>query len=133
MTATIWPQWMLVCSDVERTSRFYCDVVGLESRHGGNEHDQLFAGDEMVMQLHDDDEEDHHGALWDKDVPLGNGVLIWFEVADFDGAVERLKASGAPIVHDVHTNPNANHQEIWGKDPDGYTLVLAGPSPYRPR
>ena len=130
---TIWPQWMLVCTDVEASSRFYCDVVGLESRHGGAEYDQLFVGDEMVMQLHDDGVEDHHGALREPDQPFGNGVIIWFEVAEFDAAVERVRAVDAMIVSDVHTNPNADQQEIWFKDPDGYTVVLAGPSTYRPR
>jgi hypothetical protein len=65
--------------------------------------------------------------------PLGNGVLLWFEVADFDAAVDGVRATGAPIVHDVHTNPNARQQEIWVRDPDGYLVVLAGPSEYRPR
>ena len=130
---SVWPQWMLVSSDVERSSAFYTEVVGLESRHGGREYDQLFAGDELVMQLHDDDVEDHHGALLDHDAPRGNGILIWFEVADFDGAVERVRASGTNVVRDVHVNPNAKQHEIWFKDPDGYLVVLAGPSDYRPR
>ena len=133
MTQSIWPQFMLVCSDVEQTSRFYCDVVGLESRHGGPEYDQLFAGDELVMQLHDDEVEDHHDALRDNDAPIGNGVLVWFEVSDFDSAVERVRASGATIDLDVHINPNAKQPEIWFRDPEGYRVVLAGQSEYRPR
>ena len=28
---SLWPQMMLVVSDVEASSRFYCDVIGLES------------------------------------------------------------------------------------------------------
>jgi hypothetical protein len=58
---------------------------------------------------------------------------VWFEVADFDAAVERARATGAPVVHDVLTNPNARQQELWVRDPDGYLVVLAGPSAYRPR
>ena len=65
--------------------------------------------------------------------PLGNGVLLWFEVADFEAAVERVRATGAPLVHEPHTNPNAKQQEIWVRDPDGYLVVLAGPSEYRLR
>ena len=76
--------------------------------------------------------EEDHGSLADPDQPLGNGVLLWFEVTDFDAAVERARATGAPIVHDVHTNPNARHRELWIRDPDGL-VVLASPSDYRPR
>ena len=129
---SLWPQMMLVVSDVEASSRFYCDVVGLESGHGGDEYEQLLHEGEIVMQLHDDDTHDHHGMLADGAV-RGNGVLVWFEVADFDAAVERVRASGAPIRADVHENPNAKQQEIWFDDPDGYRVVISGPSAYRPR
>jgi hypothetical protein len=59
--------------------------------------------------------------------------LLWFEVADFDATVERVRASDAQVVTEVHTNPNAHQQEIWLRDPEGYLVVLAGPSAYRPR
>jgi len=26
------------------------------------------------------------------------------------------------------TNPNANQREIWLRDPDGYVVVIAGPT-----
>lgn len=129
---SVWSETMLVVSDVEASSRFYCEVVGLESGHGGDEYEQLLHDGELVMQLHDDDTHDHHGMLAD-DVPRGNGVLVWFEVRDFDAAVERVRASGAPIRADVHENPNAKQLEIWFDDPDGYRVVLSGPSEYRPR
>lgn len=48
-------------------------------------------------------------------------------------AAERAKAVGAVIERDVHVNPNARQQEIWLRDPDGYLVVLAGPSEYRRR
>lgn len=133
MAPTLWPQLMLVVDDVERSSRFYCDVVGLESGHGGDEYEQLLHDGELVMQLHDSDEDHHHDRMVDPDQPRGNGVRVWFEVADLGAAAERVRASGAPIVHDVHTNPNAKQQEIWFRDPDGYEVVLAGPSEFRPR
>ena len=122
----IWSQTMLVVSDVERSSRFYCEVVGLESGHGGDEYEQLLHEGEIVLQLHHDDADDHHGPLIDTSEGRGNGALVWFEVADFDRAVERAKASGAPIDRDVHENPNAKQQELWLRDPDGFRVVLAG-------
>jgi catechol 2,3-dioxygenase-like lactoylglutathione lyase family enzyme len=124
---------MVVVRDVPASSRFYQQVLGAESGHGGNEYEQIVRDGEILLQLHDIDVEDHHGPLADPDQPLGNGVLLWFEVADFEAAVEHVRATGAPVVTDVHTNPNARQQEIWVRDPDGYLVVLAGPSAYRPR
>lgn len=128
-----WPQPMIVVRDVEASSRFYQRVLGAESGHGGREYEQIVAGGEIVLQLHDVDVEDHHGRLSDADQPLGNGVLLWFEVSDFDARVDAVRATGAEIVTDVHVNPNARHREIWLRDPDGYLVVLAGESEYRPR
>ena len=124
---------MIVVSDVEASSRFYCEVVGLESGHGGDEFEQLLHDGEIVLQLHDDAADDDHDALADLSEPVGNGVLLWFEVADFDAAVARIQALGPTVERDDHVNPNAKQREIWVRDPDGYLLVVAGPSEYRPR
>ena len=124
---------MVVVRDVPVSSRFYQAVLGAESGPGGDEYEPIVSAGEIVLQIHRIDVEDHHGPLADPDQPLGNGFLLWFEVADFDATVERVRASGAPVVTDVHTNPNARQQEIWLRDPDGYLVVLAGPSEWRPR
>jgi hypothetical protein len=73
------------------------------------------------------DEDHHHGPMHDPKLPLGNGVLLWFEIDDFDKAVARAKKLKAKVVLDVHFNPNAQHRELWIADPDGYTVVLASP------
>lgn len=124
---------MLVVSDVEASSRFYCEVIGLESGHGGDEYEQLLHDGEIVLQLHDDGTDDHHGPLADLDQVRGNGVLVWFEVADVDAVAARAEAAGAPVVRALHGNPNAHQREVWIRDPDGYSVVIAGPSAYRPR
>jgi catechol 2,3-dioxygenase-like lactoylglutathione lyase family enzyme len=123
----------VVVRDVPVSSRFYQQVLGADSGHGGDEYEQIVSDGEILLQLHAFEVEDHHGPLADPDQPLGNGILLWFEVADFEATVEQVRATGAPVVTDVHTNPNARQQEIWVRDPDGYLVVLAGTSEYRPR
>src|SRR5688572_4452096 len=133
MSMRIWPQPLIVVRDVPASSRFYAQILGAESAHGGEEYEQLVSGGELILQLHHIDVEDHHGPLASPDVPLGNGILVWFEVSDFDAAVQRVRGVDALVERDVHVNPNAQQQEIWLRDPDGYLVVLAGPSEYRPR
>jgi hypothetical protein len=54
--------------------------------------------------------------MGDPSCTVGNGVLLWFEVDDFDAAVARARGLEAPILLDVHRNPNANHRELWIRD-----------------
>jgi catechol 2,3-dioxygenase-like lactoylglutathione lyase family enzyme len=127
------PQPLIAVTDVEASSRWYQQLLGLRSDHGGPEYERLVAGDTLVMQLHHFEVDHHHGAIGDPlDRPYGNGVLLWFEVDDFDGAHARAMEMGVEVMLPRHRNPpdgngGPNHWEIWLKDPDGYTVVLASP------
>ena len=59
--------------------------------------------------------------------PPGHGVLLWFQVHDFDSVVERARALGAEIIDEPHINPRPQHREIWLRDADGYVVVVASP------
>jgi hypothetical protein len=127
------PQPLLAVTDVEASSRWYQRLFGCQSDHGGKEYERLVKNGTLVMQLHSFDVEHHHGPIGNKtDKPYGNGVLLWFEVDDFDAAAARAKELKAPVVLDVHRNPpdgkgGPNHWELWIHDPDGYVVVLASP------
>jgi hypothetical protein len=48
----------------------------------------------LILQLHRHAVEDHHGPIGDpNDRPYSNGVLLWFEVDDFDAAMARAAAA----------------------------------------
>jgi predicted enzyme related to lactoylglutathione lyase len=122
---SVRPQPLITVADVPASSRFYQAILGATSGHGGDEYERLLVDGELIMQLHSADVDHHHGAMRDPDHPAGNGVALWFEADRFDEAAARVQASGAEIVRDVHTNPNAGHREIWLHDADGYLIVLA--------
>jgi catechol 2,3-dioxygenase-like lactoylglutathione lyase family enzyme len=126
------PQPLIAVRDVEASSRWYQKLLGVQSAHGGDEYERLMAGRELVMQLHAWTVEHHHGSIGDVNArPYGNGVLLWFEVDDFDAAVERAGELSAEIVVPAHRNPPVGqpggpaHREIWLRDPEGYGVVLA--------
>lgn len=117
----------LICvRDVEASSRWYCELLGARSGHGGKEYERVTVGDAFVLQLHAWDAHGHEH-LGDPAQPVGNGVLLWFQVDDVDAANARAKSLRAEFVEALHLNTNANHRELWVKDPDGYVVVLAGP------
>jgi catechol 2,3-dioxygenase-like lactoylglutathione lyase family enzyme len=126
-TLSMRPQPMIAVADVEKSSRWYQQVLGASSGHGGAEYEQLIVDGQLIMQLHRIEVGHHHGAIAEPGQALGNGAILWFEAADFDTAVGRIRASGAELVSDVHLNPNAGHREIWIRDRDGYLVVLAEP------
>jgi uncharacterized glyoxalase superfamily protein PhnB len=121
------PQPMIAVADVQRASRWYQQVFGATSGHGGPEYEQLMVGGELVMQLHRLETGHHHGTIGDPAQPLGNSVALWFEADDFDTVVNQIREAGAQIVTDVHINSNAGHHEIWIRDLDGYLVVIAEP------
>jgi catechol 2,3-dioxygenase-like lactoylglutathione lyase family enzyme len=115
---------MLVVRDVAASSRWYQDVLGLQSGHGGDEYEMLLSDGELVIQLHDVDAHEHPllGA------PPSSGIAVWLADADLDDVLARISRAGVQIADGPLFNPNARHREIWLRDPDGHLVVVAGPS-----
>lgn len=127
-------QTLIAVRDVEASSRWYQHLLGLQSDHGGPHYERLLSDGVLVLQLHNWETEHDHGRIGDPAVQAGNGVLLWFgETADFDDVVARAEQLDATIVLPLHRNPpegegnGPGHREIWIKDPDGYTVVIASP------
>lgn len=127
-------QTMIAVSDVEAAGRWYQELLGLVSGHGGTEYERLLADGVLVLQLHAREVEHHHGLITSSHGQLGAGVLLWFgEVTDFDDVVTRAERLNAIVVRQPHRNPptgegnGPSHREIWVQDLDGYTVVVASP------
>ena len=118
-------QPLVAVADVEASSRWYCHLLGATSGHGGKEYERVTVGDDFVLQLHDWNAHEHAYLGDEHSRPWGNGTLLWFRVDDFEGAFARAHELGAEILEDRHSNPGANHEEVWLRDPDGYVVVLA--------
>jgi catechol 2,3-dioxygenase-like lactoylglutathione lyase family enzyme len=127
------PQPLIAVTDVEASSHWYQRLLGCRSTHGAPEYERLVSNGTLILQLHSWDVEHDHGPIGDPDAkPYGNGVLLWFEIDDFDAAIARAVEMKAEIVKKRHRNPPSgeggpNHWEYWLRDPDGYTVVLASP------
>lgn len=127
------PQPLICVSNVEASSRWYQRLLGCQSGHGGPNYERLEMNGQLLMQLHRWEEEHDHGPIGDEaDPSRGNGVLLWFEIDDFDAALVRARELGAEVLLPRHRNPSdgdggPNHWELWLRDPDGYKLVLASP------
>ena len=120
------PQPLIALTDVPAASRWFQDVLGFASGHGGSDYEMLLDGNELVAQLHNW-KADEHAHLGDENNPSrGNGVLLWFSTDDFDAALRRVADHDATVLDGPLVNPNAAHREVWLRGPEGYVVVVSG-------
>jgi catechol-2,3-dioxygenase len=119
------PQPLIAVRDVKLSSRWYQQLLGCQSDHGGGLYEQLVVAGKLVLQLHQWDDHDHPNLSNPDSAPHGFGVLLWFETDQFDDTVARARALAAEIIEEPHINANAKHREIWLRDLDGYVVVVA--------
>jgi catechol 2,3-dioxygenase-like lactoylglutathione lyase family enzyme len=123
-------QPLIAVSDVRASSRWYQQLLGLETlpEHAHRDfYDRLLSNGELILQLHAWDEENHPNLVNADAAPHGHGIVLWFEVDDFDAAVERARKLRAEVVLEPHINPAPKHWEMWLRDADGYVVVVASP------
>ncbi len=121
---------LIAVRNVRASARWYARLLGLESlpEHSHRDvYDRLFCAGDLLLQLHAWDEQEHPNLSSADAAPPGHGMLLWFEVDDFDAVVKRARELGAQVIEEPHVNPRPNHREMWLRDPDGYVVVIAGP------
>jgi len=128
--AKVQSQPMIAVRNVRASALWYQQLLAGDSlpEHEHRDfYDRIFCDDQLILQLHAWDEDNHPNLVNADAAPPGHGVLLWFEVSDFDSAVARANSLGALIIEEAHVNPRPEHREVWIRDPDGYVVVLAGP------
>jgi hypothetical protein len=128
--STVEAQPLIAVRNVRTSSRWYAELVGadaLPDHPHRDVYDRIWRSGRLLLQLHAWDADDHPNLVNADAAPPGHGVVLWFQVDDFDAAVERARRLGAQIVEDAHFNPAPRHREIWLRDLDGYAAVLASP------
>ena len=128
--STIEPQPLIAVRNVRASSRWYVELLGADliPEHPHRDvYDRISHFGRLLLQLHAWDAEEHPNLVNADAAPPGHGVLLWFQVDDFDSVVERARGLGAEIVEEPHVNPAPRHREIWLRDPDGYVVVVASP------
>ena len=102
-------------SDLDRSRRFYRDVLGLAIyREFGPPDDPgmvFFLGQGLL-------EVSGHAAG-----PAGHSVMIWIQVRDVRAEHARLAAAGVLVIREPTAEP-WGLTEMWIQDPDGIRIVL---------
>jgi catechol 2,3-dioxygenase-like lactoylglutathione lyase family enzyme len=128
---TVRPQTLIAVRDVRASSAWYRTLLGCTGADPDHAHraayDRISSAGNLILQLHLWDEEEHPNVMNADRAPHGHGVLLWFELDDFDAAVERARRLRARVVLEPHVNPAPQHREMWLEDLDGYVVVIASP------
>jgi hypothetical protein len=85
-------QPLIAVRDVRASSRWYSELLGADSlpEHSHRDfYDRISVSGKVFLQLHAWDQEDHPNLVNAAAAPVGHGVVLWFQVEDFDAAVER--------------------------------------------
>ena|SRR5580698_10222279 len=123
-------QPLIAVRNVRASSRWYTELLGadgLEEHPHRDTYQRISRSGRLVLQLHAWDEEDHPNLVDADFAPLAHGVVLWFQVDDFDGVVERVRKLDADIIEGPLVNPAPRHRESWLRDLDGYVVVIASP------
>jgi catechol 2,3-dioxygenase-like lactoylglutathione lyase family enzyme len=129
-TSTAEAQPLIAVRNVRASSSWYAQLLGADAlpEHPHRDvYDRIWSAGRLLLQLHAWDSEDHPNLVHADRVPPGHGVVLWFQVDDFDSTVERVRRLKAQIVQGPHFNPAPQHWEIWIRDPDGYVVAIASP------
>jgi catechol 2,3-dioxygenase-like lactoylglutathione lyase family enzyme len=127
---TVQAQPLIAVRNVRASSRWYTELLGADSlpEHPHRDlYERVSCSGQLLLQLHAWDKEDHPNLVNADTAPVGHGVLLWFQVDDFDAVVERARGLGAVIIQEPRINPAPQHREMWLRDSDGYVVVIASP------
>jgi hypothetical protein len=98
--ARVEAQPLIAVRNVRASSQWYAELLGADSLpdHCHRDlYDRISCAGQLLLQLHAWDEENHPNLVNGDAAPPGHGVLLWFQVDDFDAAVGRARGMGAEI------------------------------------
>ncbi|MEM7017361.1 MAG: VOC family protein [Pseudomonadota bacterium] len=114
---------MLFVPDVEATSKWYQNFLGVDSGHGGPEFEMLLSEGNLFLQLHLI-EPGHHDHEVATDGPLGHGVVVVIYVNDAETLFHKARSIGLEILLEFQFNEVANMHEFVVRDLNGYSLMI---------
>ena len=116
---------MIFTDDVEATSRWYQQLLGLKGAHGGPHYEMLMdeAG-ALALQLHRADADEHGGERLPSGSVRGAGVLLYLRTDDVRGLYAKAQDMAARTEGEPAFVELAGHTEFVVRDPDGYAIAV---------
>ena len=124
--------WTIIgVSDVPRSFSWYQSLFGQPQT--GPAHDywgQILDTDGTgLLCLHEWGAHDHPSLFSPKESTPGNGLLLFFQVDEYDAILKNARTLVSSLEEEPHLNPNTQTLEFSLRDPDGYYVSISALSP----
>lgn len=120
--------WTIIgVRDVEASFRWYQTLLGITPSEPAHSYFGQILDDDgrVLLCLHQWGEHDHPPLRSPESAAPGNGLLLFFRVADFHAAQTRARSLSDGFAEETHRNPNTGTLEFSLIDPDGYYLTIS--------
>jgi lactoylglutathione lyase len=115
---------ILLVSDMERSVKFYKELLGLPVKTKSESPDWVeFFNRETTLSLHAIKKGKGSSNVAGKDTKLGTGTLVGFMVSDIDATVQFLKENNVRFFKEPREEPFGKHAIV--EDPDGHLISIA--------
>ena len=110
---------IIAVRDVPKSSKFYQDLLGCKSTHGGDSFEILTDEETVVLCLHKWGEHQHPTML-SPDKTAGNGLILFFRVGNLNEIFNNARNLALTLEKEIHYNENSGKNQFILRDPDGY-------------
>jgi catechol 2,3-dioxygenase-like lactoylglutathione lyase family enzyme len=113
--------------DVARSQRWYQSLLCLPQTEPAHTYfGQIVDGDGTVLVcLHEWGAHDHPPLTSPDLAQPGNGLILFFRVAEFESALQSARELVPQLEEEPHMNPNTGTMEFALRDPDGYYVMVS--------
>ena len=120
--------WTIIgVRDVADSFTWYQSLFGQPAISPAHDHfGQILDEDGTVLLcLHRWGAHEHPTLMSPDEAAPGNGLLLFFRVDDYDGALKRARQLVDRFAEEPHVNPNTQTSEFSLRDPDGYYVTIS--------
>ena len=120
--------WTIIgVRDVAGSFKWYQSLFGQTTTSPAHDYfGQIIDEDGTVLLcLHRWGSHEHPSLMSPEEAAPGNGLLLFFRVDDYDGALKRARELVDRFAEEPHVNPNTQTSEFSLRDPDGYYVTIS--------
>lgn len=116
---------IIAVNDVAQSSKWYQQLLGCKSAHGGDVF-EILTDDKntQILSLHKWGEHDH--PTFTNPEGAGNGLILYFYVDNFNAIWSNAIKMKLNVVQPPGLNPNSGRLEFSVRDLDNYYISVTG-------